>query len=219
MNLQTLTLILKTEEPVKESPEKLRGFFGNKYRDFPILHHHQNDGVNIYQYPKVQYKIIGGIPVIFGIEEGAKILEDISGDIEELTIGSKNYKIIEKQIIIKKQEFGYSDKLSQYRFIVPWLALNEKNYELYLQSDQKNKIMLLHKVLAGNLLSISKSLGYVVLDQIKVKTKISPIKVFSKGIPQIGFEGKFQTNFKIPDYLGIGRSVSRGFGVVCHYDM
>ncbi len=213
MNLQTLTLILKTKYPVTESPEKLRGFIGNRFKDHPILHQHAENGKNSYQYPKVQYKIIGGTPVIFGIEEGVEMLENISRDIEYLTIGSKNYTIVEKQVIMKKQEFGCSDKFFQYRFIVPWLALNETNYESYLQSDQKNKVKLLHKVLAGNLLSISKSLGYVVLDQIKVKTKLSPIKVYSKGIPLIGFEGEFQTNFQIPDYLGIGRSVSRGFGV------
>ncbi len=71
----------------------------------------------------------------------------------------------------------------------------------------------MRKTLIGNLLSISKSLGYVVLEQIKIRTKLSPVKVYSKGIPLIGFEGEFQTDLMIPDYLGIGRSVSRGFGV------
>jgi len=30
----------------------------------------------------------------------------------------------------------------------------------------------------------------------------------------IGFLGKFQVNFNIPDYLGLGKSVSRGFGTI-----
>ncbi|MBU4492692.1 MAG: CRISPR-associated endonuclease Cas6, partial [Euryarchaeota archaeon] len=34
-----------------------------------------------------------------------------------------------------------------------------------------------------------------------------------KGIPLIGFNGEFQINFMIPEYFGIGKSVSRGFGV------
>ncbi|MDP2846452.1 MAG: CRISPR-associated endonuclease Cas6, partial [Candidatus Methanoperedens sp.] len=121
--------------------------------------------------------------------------------------------IEERQIIEKTQEFGCSDSLTQYMFIVPWISLNEKNYDSYLKFDPKNKVKLLHHILAGNLLSISKSLGYVVLNQIKVRTKLSPIKVYSKGIPLIGFEGEFQINFMIPEYLGIGKSVSRGFGV------
>jgi hypothetical protein len=43
---------------------------------------------------------------------------------------------------------------------------------------------------------------------------LQPKKVYSKGIPLIGFEGMFQTNFNLPDYFGIGKSVSRGFGTV-----
>ncbi|VVB93605.1 Uncharacterised protein [uncultured archaeon] len=213
MNLQTLTLILKTKNPVTEGPEKLRGFFGNRFREYPILHQHAENGTNFYQYPKVQYKIIEGTPVILGIEEGAEILKDISWEIEELILGKATYRIEERQIIERTQEFGCSDKPQQYMFVVPWIALNEKNYESYLQSDPKNRVTLLHRILVGNLLSISKSLGYVVLGQIKVKTKLSPVKVISKGIPLIGFEGGFQTNFMIPEYLGIGKSVSRGFGV------
>lgn len=214
MNLQTLTLILKTKDPVTESPEKLRGFIGNKFKDYPILHQHVENGKNSYQYPKVQYKIIEGTPVILGIEEGAEILKEISWDIEDIILGKMTYKIEERQIIEKSQEFGCSDSLSQYMFIVPWIALNELNYDSYLKFDPKNKVKLLHQILAGNLLSISKSLGYVVLNQIKVRTKVSPIKVYSKGIPLIGFNGEFQINFMIPEYLGIGKSVSRGFGVV-----
>ncbi len=214
MNLQTLTLILKTTETVTESAEKLRGFFGNRFQDYPILHHHPDEGISLYQYPMVQYKIIEGTPVILGIEDGVGVLKEISWDIEEFVLGKITYKVEERQIIEKTQEFGCSDIFRQYRFISPWIALNEKNYESYLQFNQKSRIKLLHQILAGNLLSISKSLGYVVLEQIKVKTKVSPVKVYSKGIPLIGFEGEFQTNFMIPDYFGIGKSVSRGFGVV-----
>jgi hypothetical protein len=35
-----------------------------------------------------------------------------------------------------------------------------------------------------------------------------------KGTPFIGFLGLFMVNFTIPDYLGLGKSVSRGFGTV-----
>ena len=35
-----------------------------------------------------------------------------------------------------------------------------------------------------------------------------------KGQKMLGFTGTFKTNFIIPDHLGLGKSVSRGFGVV-----
>jgi hypothetical protein len=36
--------------------------------------------------------------------------------------------------------------------------------------------------------------------------------------PMIGFLGNFSVNFEIPDYWGIGKSVSRGFGTVKRVD-
>ena len=35
-----------------------------------------------------------------------------------------------------------------------------------------------------------------------------------KGIPVMGFTGEFRVNFKIPDFFGLGKGVSQGFGVV-----
>ena len=33
-------------------------------------------------------------------------------------------------------------------------------------------------------------------------------------VPMLGFIGTFSVNFEIPDYWGVGKSVSRGFGTV-----
>jgi len=35
-----------------------------------------------------------------------------------------------------------------------------------------------------------------------------------KGIRMIGFKGEFTVNFNIPDFFGIGKGVSHGFGTV-----
>ncbi len=214
MDIATIILVLKTKVPVIDTPQKLRGYIGNKFIDYPILHHHSDGQNNVFSYPKVQYKIIGGTPIIIGIEEGVDVLRSISGEIKELELGDKTYSIEEKQIIEKNQEFGLTDIPQQYVFLTPWVALNEKNYSDFNKLHPKEQILRLHKILAGNILSISKFLEYVVLEQIHVKTKLQPKKVYSKGIPLVGFEGEFQTNFNIPNYFGIGKSVSRGFGTV-----
>jgi hypothetical protein len=39
-----------------------------------------------------------------------------------------------------------------------------------------------------------------------------------KVTPVIGFGCEFMANFSIPDYLGLGKSVSRGFGAVKRID-
>ncbi|MGC9043447.1 MAG: CRISPR-associated endonuclease Cas6 [Myxococcota bacterium] len=50
---------------------------------------------------------------------------------------------------------------------------------------------------------------------IKVEIKnIKEVPTKLKGTPMLGFLGTFSVNFEIPDYWGIGKSVSRGFGTI-----
>jgi hypothetical protein len=62
---------------------------------------------------------------------------------------------------------------------------------------------------------MTKGLGYTVPDPIKAKiANIREVSTSLKGTPMLGFLGTFSVNFEIPDYWGIGKSVSRGFGTV-----
>jgi len=96
------------------------------------------------------------------------------------------------------------------------LALNEKNYAKYLKLKiWKEKKEFLAKILIGNIISMSKSLDYTVPAPIKADMQnIREVKTSLKGLPMIGFLGNFSVNFEIPDYFGLGKSVSRGFGTI-----
>ena len=74
---------------------------------------------------------------------------------------------------------------------------------------------MLEKILVGNIISMSKGLRYTVQDPIQANIiKIKEVRTSLKGTPMLGFLGTFSVNFYIPDYWGIGKSVSRGFGTV-----
>ncbi|MGQ9817977.1 MAG: CRISPR-associated endonuclease Cas6, partial [bacterium] len=78
---------------------------------------------------------------------------------------------------------------------------------------------LLEKILIGNIISISKSLGYTIFEPIKANLiKIKEVTTKLKNIPMLAFLGTFSVNFEIPDYWGIGKSVSRGFGTIIKTD-
>lgn len=51
---------------------------------------------------------------------------------------------------------------------------------------------------------------------VQYKLNVRPIKkpVDCKGNKFIGFMGNFKVNFELPDYIGLGKGVSRGFGTV-----
>ncbi len=72
----------------------------------------------------------------------------------------------------------------------------------------------LRKTLIGNLLSMSKSFDYQVPERIKCDVRVKIRKSRLKNVNVMSFIGGFCANFLIPDYLGIGKSVSRGFGAV-----
>jgi len=215
MPLKLLLLTLKSTRPVAEDAAKLRGFFATRFTEYALLHHHVEVDKLLYTYPRIQYKILEGAAIVLGIEEGADVLKEIYDQFGELKLGECTYTIVERGITIKEVDFGISPNLLSYEFITPWLALSQQNYQRYIDSRREERRELLRRTLVGNLLSASKGLEYVVLGEIKLELgRLRRLKCEVKGTPFIGFLGEFMVNFAIPDYFGLGKSVSRGFGTV-----
>ena len=61
---------------------------------------------------------------------------------------------------------------------------------------------------------MSKTLGYTVPDTIKCDIDVISLQNQYKDQEITTFCGGFMTNFCIPDYLGIGKSISKGYGTV-----
>ena len=215
MNLKTLRLTLKSDRPVEESAAKLRGFFATRFNEYALLHQHIDVDKLLYKYPRIQYKILEGVAVVLGIEEGAEVLKEVYDKYDEIKLGENAYTIVERGITLKEVEFGISTEILSYEFITPWIALSQDNYQRYLESNREDRRELLRRTLIGNILSASKGLDYVVLEEIRLGIgRLRRRKCELKGTAFIGFMGEFMVNFVIPDYMGLGKSVSRGFGTV-----
>ena len=144
MTFKTLVLILKTSKPIREESSKLRGYIGNRFKEYPILHHHIEEVGYLYTYPRVQYKILEGTPIILGIEEGADVLKKISDDIKELQLGKSRYKVESIQMNQMNAELGPCRENYKYKFLSPWLALNPDNYQKFKDMcDWKEKKIFL----------------------------------------------------------------------------
>lgn len=84
-----------------------------------------------------------------------------------------------------------------------------------MDADRLERRDLLRRILVGNLLSASKGLNYTAIEHIRLE--IGHVKERAcqlKGTQVIGFDCEFMASFSIPDHLGLGKSVSRGFGIV-----
>ena len=142
-------------------------------------------------------------------------IKKIYDEYQEIRLGANTYQIVERGIALKDEEFGISDKIRSYEFATPWLALNQENYKrFYALKGKEERDEFVRKILIGNIISMSKSLGYEVPAQIKCDTNLHFQKDRLKDVSVMTFTGKFHVNFLIPDYLGLGKSVSRGFGAV-----
>jgi len=215
MELKTLILKLESNKIDRRDIPKIRGYLAERFPQYLELHNHIGKDKFLYKYPVIQYKAIDNIPCILAINEAAKIVTDIFYDIKEIDIKDKVLSVLEKGYYIKSVEYGCADEMIEYSFTSPWMALNQDNFPKYLNSNEEEKIAILKRVLIGNILSMSKDFDYRVEKPLNVLLKLKPTSINYKNKSMTGFNGRFLTNFNIPDYLGIGKSVSRGFGTVC----
>ncbi|MCG2738050.1 MAG: hypothetical protein L6265_12060 [Thermoplasmatales archaeon] len=218
MRIKILTMTFKSTNKFEEGIESIRGFFASKFNEFVPLHNHKFNRL-VYGYPSIQYKMVDSKPLIMGINEGIDILINIFDKYDNITLNNKSYQIIEKSITIRNQDFGLTKGIHFYEFVTPWLALNEKNFEKYLYAgDVDSKAEILRKVLIANLISMSKATGYTVPGKIQCDIDLMTKKEKFEYQDFISCTGGFMVNFYIPDFLGIGKSVSKGHGTIRQID-
>ena len=222
MKVEVLKIVFLSTNLRKTEIPKFRGFLAKKYPNYDLIHNHLENGKLRYSYPQIQFKTINGHPAIIGIKEGIAVLKQVFMESNNIKIGNKEETIYEKSISLKEEEFGIADKYIDYQFLSPWMALNQENYEKYrklqnisnIENEYKQIDNLLKNILIGNIISISKALNYTVEKQIISDLLLKEVSVKLKSTVMTAFSGVFKTNFFLPNYLGLGKSVSRGFGMV-----
>lgn len=197
---------------------KLRGYFGNLFKEHsPVLHNHYEDGRFRYRYPEIQYKVIKNIPTLIGINEGADLLPKLFLKIKNIDINGQQFPVNAKNIECKAVETGFSDSLHGYEFTTLWMALNQQNYPKYqnLKSD-KEKEEMLNSILVGHILSFFRNTGIELQpnERLMAKVDLQEKSTKFKETKMIAFSGKFIVNALLPDEIGLGKSVSRGFGTI-----
>lgn len=217
--MRKATLLLNNISLKPSQIHKFRGFIGRLFQDHDLIHNHDpKTGKVIYRYPLIQFKLIQRTPAIIAVTDRAvKLFSEIFLTLDSIRIDDVRIPVYEKDLQVEEVEFGYAEETFMYEFISPWIGLNQKNYGRYVKSpNAEGKNRILKGALIGNLLSMSKYFDHWLSrdQEIKSEIRVKEQQVNLKGKPMIGFSGVFKTNFLIPDHLGIGKSVSRGFGAV-----
>jgi len=194
---------------------KLRGYFGNLFKEHsPLLHNHYEDGSSRYAYPLVQYKVIDKMPVLLGFQEGADLLISLFLKIREIDIEGIHFPVLAKNIQQKQCELSVNKQLYNYLFKTLWMALNQENFKKYEDLDETNRVDFLNRQLQNNILSFYKGLSFRTDERIMVITRLEEKQTLFKNQTMLAFSGQFTSNAYLPEWSGIGKAVSRGFGTI-----
>jgi hypothetical protein len=194
---------------------KLRGYFGNLFREHsPLLHNHYADGKSRYAYPQVQYKVIDNTPVLVGFQQGADLLVSLFLKIKGIEIEENYFAVRAKNISQQQVELSVNNQLFSYSFKTLWMALNQSNHRKYLELDESAKKEFLNRQLQNNILSFYKGLSFRTSERIMATSQLKEKQTRFKDQAMLAFTGSFTSNAFIPELAGIGKSVSRGFGTV-----
>jgi hypothetical protein len=201
---------LNISEQNRISAVKLRGFCGNLFVEDTEFHHHSERS---YHYPLVQYKRVNGELMVVGLQDYARILMNKMSNVDKISTMQGDFKIESHEISL--QSCSIRNIPCGYEFATPWLPLNETNYASFMNLGVAEQKAFLEKILVGNTLSCLKGLGIFV--DYRVSSQIATFRSFqvhAHGNAFEGFTARFFLNVELPDFIGLGKSVSKGFGTI-----
>lgn len=184
--------------------------------DNKTFHNHEGDKY-IYKYPAIQYKVVGKKAALYCVGEGVDEIHNFFGLSNwDIIVQGRKLDLKIDRLDLNSFNFNVWDKMFSYQ-IRNWLALNTENYKKYQQLEGlAERIQMLEKTLTGNILSFAKGIDWHIEKPVKVQIQelIMEKKMHYKGVPLMAFDVDFRTNVFLPNFLGLGKSASHGFGVV-----
>jgi len=201
----------------------VRQYFADRYQH-PLFHNHYPDSRSIYRSrgAPFQFKVINNEVYILALNEGVDFANSFQWPKTITMLLGREQVCVEFELsskITKRASFQLSD-MQCYRNIFPYIALNQDKHKVYLSLSENEKRKAIEKGLTNHILTAAKWCGVTVNHQIQTKLiqmrTGNPIRI-KDNLFFVPFDVMFECNTDIPDYIGIGRFVSRGYGTVVKY--
>lgn len=182
-----------------------------------LFHNHKDKEALRYAYPLIQYKRINGKAAIVCMSDGVNVIgEYLSNGLKDILVNGASIKLSIDNAIPRITTTQVWDSCFKYR-ISNWLALNSDNYAKYTATESEAaRIVFLENILTGNILSFFK--GCRINVERKIECKILSLNqtrlLQFKETKLMAFNLTFKCNATLPDYIGLGRHVSVGFGAI-----
>lgn len=217
VKIRVLIIVFESKIAAYELPA-FRGAVSDIVGSKHILFHNHLKNNFRYSYPLIQYKRVREKPTLLCIDEGVdEVHHFFEKKQDNLLLGDREYELrVEK---INLNQFVMQTWVRTFRYhLQNWLPLNQRNYNEYkvLKNDIE-KLEFLNNILFGNILSFAKGINWH-LDKKKLQVRIHDIEwqkiIKVKNIPRETYTLDFSTNAFLPNYIGLGKNASLGFGTV-----
>ena len=182
-----------------------------------LFHNHLSDDEFRYKYPLIQYKRIRKKAAIVCVGEGTEVIGEFFNSADfRFQIGPRLVDMEIDHVDARQTLVQVWD--TEFRYTLrKWLPLSSDNYRTYQSLEGiVEQCAFLQNILIGNILSFCKGVGITIEQEVKcVITQIMETRTYAyKGVKMQGFDVEFKSNVSLPDYIGLGKGVSLGFGMV-----
>jgi len=213
--IRTTIARIITDKPVRKTPYQVKGVFMRQYSDLEIVPMMDGTYRNRFLYPRVQIKILNEQIYMVGINEGVDPIIELTERLDILDFGNITFQVFDTEVDTKDDQFRPVGRLIRYRLLTPWVALNQMTGSRYRFLNNMERIGFLNRLLGQNIVFLAREMGIEL--QEKIFTKVNLTSLFPKPVDERNwgaFSGEFRTNFLLPNYLGIGNGITRGYGAV-----
>lgn len=216
MILPIFTLTLEPVNPLQFQLPDFRSDLTRQLAKFPVSQLPKDSADHsIHRYPALHCKQVKGELMVMGICQGAGFLWQVTCGNSQLEAGDITCTITSRDTEIRSEAFGIDGRMHEYEILTPWLALNQQfAKKFYDLSGKPARDAFMQDLLIRHLTTLAKSLDYTLPGPVTCTPKVKFMRERIDRENVIVFLGKFRTNLCIPDYLGIGQSVSQGYGTI-----
>lgn len=190
-------------------------------RQSSLFHNHQPSNGFHYRYPLIQYKVMNRKAGIICLDQGTDDIHYLLQQRDlQLRIGRKEQSFEIEDVQLRYHQVQCWQGQFQYS-LKDWQALNQENYNRYqaLESEVE-RFRFLEKMLLGNLLAFARAIQWDPNHGIELAiTRFKGERWLPyKNRKVICFSLNFKTNVSLPDFIGLGKGVSVGFGSVMQFE-
>ena len=218
--LRLLTILFDTQIQGHEIPA-FRGALAQKVGlEHDWFHNHKRDesaGNFHHRYPRIQYKRHRGKPMLVCLENGVEEVHKYFSQPDwTLHFSGKDHHMKIEQLRVHEYNLQVMDTMTTYS-IRNWLAVSDRNVKEYKNiTSLKDRITFLERKLANNIIGFAKGIDWRHEKRFEVSITDIPKqhRIRFKGMSMMAFNCVFQTNVFLPNYVGLGKGASKGYGVV-----